>query len=84
MRRESPQDSDLERLVDLLKKYEPEKIILFGSRARGDADAFSDYDVLLIKRTDRFWSGCRRWFPIWWNSAVPLRSWFTLQKNSNR
>lgn len=53
MRREIPQDPDLVRLVELLRKYGPEKIILFGSRARGDADAFSDYDVILIKRTDR-------------------------------
>lgn len=46
-------DPELERLVALLKRYGPQKIILFGSRARGEADDLSDYDVILVKRTDR-------------------------------
>ena len=46
-------DPELGRLVELLKGYDPERIILFGSRARGEADEYSDYDVVLIKRTDR-------------------------------
>ena len=46
-------DPELGRLVELLKGYGPERIILFGSRARGEADEYSDYDVVLIKRTDR-------------------------------
>jgi predicted nucleotidyltransferase len=37
-------DPRLEKLIRLLKRYEPEQIILFGSRARGDADEYSDYD----------------------------------------
>jgi predicted nucleotidyltransferase len=45
-------DPDLNRLVRLLQRYEPEQIILFGSRARGEADEYSDYDVIVIKRTD--------------------------------
>jgi predicted nucleotidyltransferase len=46
-------DPHLENLVRLLKRYEPERIILFGSRARGDADEYSDYDIIVIKRTDK-------------------------------
>jgi predicted nucleotidyltransferase len=46
-------DPLLEKLVSLLKPYDPEKIILFGSRARGEADSYSDYDVVVIKSTDR-------------------------------
>lgn len=45
-------DPDLQRLVDLLRRYDPERIILFGSRARGEADEYSDYDVIVIKRTE--------------------------------
>jgi len=30
----------------------PEKVILFGSRARGDARPNSDFDVLVIKQSD--------------------------------
>lgn len=46
-------DPHLGKLVRLLKRYEPERIILFGSRARGDADEYSDYDIIVIKRTDK-------------------------------
>ncbi len=33
-----------------IDKYEPEKIILFGSSARGDLNPDSDVDLLIIKR----------------------------------
>jgi predicted nucleotidyltransferase len=46
-------DPGLDEIVRLLQSYEPERIILFGSRARGDADEYSDYDVIVIKRTAR-------------------------------
>ncbi len=36
------------RIVDTAQ---PEKIILFGSRARGDARPNSDFDVLVIKQS---------------------------------
>lgn len=45
-------DPYLDKLVNLLMHYEPERIILFGSRARGDADEHSDYDIIVIKYTD--------------------------------
>jgi len=32
----------------LVQRYRPEKIILFGSRARGTAREHSDYDLLVI------------------------------------
>lgn len=37
------------RIVDTVQ---PEKVILFGSQARGDARPNSDYDVLVIKHSD--------------------------------
>ena len=46
-------DPGLEAIVRILLPYEPERIILFGSRARGTADEYSDYDLVVIKRTDR-------------------------------
>ena len=33
--------------------YNPEKIILFGSMARGDADEYSDIDLIVVKETNR-------------------------------
>lgn len=38
-------------LLEDLRAYQPEKIILFGSAARGDADEHSDLDVVLVKET---------------------------------
>jgi uncharacterized protein len=32
----------------LLDAYEPDRVYLFGSKARGDGDADSDYDLLLV------------------------------------
>lgn len=47
------EDSYIPRLVDLLRQYDPDEIILFGSRARGEDDDLSDYDIVVIKKTDR-------------------------------
>lgn len=46
-------ESRIEQLVEALKRYDPEKIVLFGSYARGDLDAHSDLDVVIIKKTDK-------------------------------
>jgi predicted nucleotidyltransferase len=46
-------DSYLNEIVRVLKRYEPERIVLFGSRVRGEADEHSDYDLVVIKLTDR-------------------------------
>jgi excisionase family DNA binding protein len=52
---ESPVERDpvLGKIVErLAEAYEPERIYLFGSSARGDTDASSDYDVLLVVSDD--------------------------------
>ena len=41
----------LKTLLQVLQGYHPQRIILFGSAARGEADADSDLDVLVIKDT---------------------------------
>ena len=41
----------LDVLLQALQPYQPQRIILFGSAARGEADAESDLDVLVIKDT---------------------------------
>ncbi|MDZ7262577.1 MAG: nucleotidyltransferase domain-containing protein [candidate division KSB1 bacterium] len=43
----------LDRVIECLKRYEPEKIILFGSYARGEVDESSDVDFVVIKKTDK-------------------------------
>jgi uncharacterized protein len=36
----------------IVERVHPERILLFGSRARGDAHAYSDYDIMVIMDTD--------------------------------
>jgi len=44
--RDIPQD-----IANLISSYKPRKVIIFGSRARGDSSVESDHDVLIIKET---------------------------------
>ncbi len=44
-------EEKLEMVMAGIRAYKPEKAILFGSYARGDADEFSDLDIIVIKRT---------------------------------
>lgn len=41
----------IREVVKRLESYDPEKIILFGSAARGENDRTSDIDLLIVKRT---------------------------------
>ncbi len=42
----------IRKIVRALRPYDPERVILFGSAARGDADTCSDIDIVVIKETD--------------------------------
>lgn len=45
---------EIRKLVKVIsKKYKPEKIILFGSMARNQADEDSDIDMLIVKKTGK-------------------------------
>jgi predicted nucleotidyltransferase len=46
-------DTKIERVIKCLKRYHPQRIIIFGSGARGDLDEYSDLDFVVIKRTDK-------------------------------
>ena len=48
-----PIDSVVDDIVRrIVATVQPEKVILFGSRARSDARPSSDFDVLVIKESD--------------------------------
>ena|SRR5579859_6916884 len=53
-------DTIVGRIVDA---SDPDKVVLFGSRARGDASGRSDYDLLVIKESSE--PGFRRDVPIY-------------------
>jgi len=42
-----------EVIKEIKKKYRPERIILFGSAARGQTKKWSDADLVIIKNTDK-------------------------------
>jgi predicted nucleotidyltransferase len=44
-------EEPLDALLKALQSYHPQRVILFGPVARGEADAESDLDVLVIKDT---------------------------------
>ncbi len=47
-------DELIQRVVETIRdEYQPEKIIVFGSRVWGDPDDDSDLDVLVIKNTEK-------------------------------
>ncbi len=46
-------ESRVRQVVEDLKPYHSQQVILFGSAARGDADQFSDLDFVVIKATDQ-------------------------------
>lgn len=44
-------EKEIESITEqIIKKYDPEKIILFGSVARGEYDQANDLDFLIIKQ----------------------------------
>lgn len=47
-------NKEVESLVSQIRRrYNPQRIILFGSFARGDYDKYSDIDMLIIKDTNK-------------------------------
>lgn len=55
----------IEEIVSSLREYDPERIILFGSHARRDADEYSDLDLVVIKETEeRFLDRLKRVYEI--------------------
>lgn len=48
--------AEIKRIVEqLVKKYKPEKIILFGSAAQGNLENVNDLDFLIIKENVPFY-----------------------------
>lgn len=53
LKRKQALEAELERVLPLIiEKYQPDKILLFGSLATGEVHEWSDIDLVLIKETD--------------------------------
>ena len=57
MSRKAALEAELVRIVPIIiDKYQPEKIILFGSLATGEVNEWSDIDLAIVKDVDEhFW-----------------------------
>jgi uncharacterized protein len=56
MKRKPPEAQlalQVEKLASAIREFNPEKIILFGSAARGDYTAESDLDVVVVMESDK-------------------------------
>ena len=45
--------TEIDRILESLLAYDPQRIILYGSFARGDYHVGSDLDLIIVKDTDR-------------------------------
>jgi predicted nucleotidyltransferase len=47
-------ERELNRMIEILiRDYQPEKIIVFGSAAQGEFHPWSDLDIVVIKKTTK-------------------------------
>lgn len=54
------------------QKYDAEKIILFGSWARGEGDRYSDVDLIVVVRTNKRFLDRLAGFYEAWSIPVPV------------
>ena len=77
-------EEKLNLIVNDLKCYCPEKIILFGSAVRGDTDRHSDLDIVVIKNTKkRFLERLIEVSKLYGMTYFLWMSLFILQRNLN-
>ncbi|TVR71868.1 MAG: nucleotidyltransferase domain-containing protein [Sphaerobacteraceae bacterium] len=59
------------RLVEL---FEPERIYLFGSQARGDASGDSDYDVMVVvpESDQPSYRRAQKAYSVLWGVGIPV------------
>jgi predicted nucleotidyltransferase len=59
-------------IINTFKPFHPERIVLFGSHARGDADEFSDIDVIIVYRTNKRFMERLEELYLAWNVAKAI------------
>lgn len=61
-------ERNINQVVKILKKINPERIILFGSVAYGEIHPDSDIDICVIKKTKNKWIVQDKIWDLLWNS----------------
>ena len=57
-------------IVSLYKKLNPAKIVLFGSWGRGEADQYSDVDIIIIYETKKRFLDRLKELYLMWNIPI--------------
>lgn len=66
-------EETLNQIIKEISAYEPEKIILYGSAARGEITEESDIDLLVIKKTDKnMFERIGEVFSLWKTRSLPI------------
>jgi len=65
---------EIKKIINrIIKKYKPEKIILFGSFAWGKPDKDSDLDLFIIKNTkEKKLERIYKVYKLLWDKKIPL------------
>lgn len=74
----------LSTLIKQRREYNPQRVILFGSFARGDDHAMSDAGLLIVKETDNPFLARMSELLTWCEYHTPSSRWFTLPKRSSK
>lgn len=64
--------ADTTILIDRLRPYQPQRVMLFGSMAQGNAHQSSDVDIAIIKETDELFYRRARDVRKLLRSRIPL------------
>jgi len=72
----------VQKLIDV---YRPLKIYLFGSRAKGEAEFDSDYDIMLVVPDDSpsCLKSATKAYEIMWGASVPVDILIRTESNFN-
>lgn len=44
---------DIQQIINAIKKYQPQRIIVFGSTLTGGLKSDSDFDIAIVKQTSK-------------------------------
>jgi len=59
-------------IIDTFIPFNPQRILLFGSQARGDADEYSDIDVIIVYPTEKRFLDRLKELYMAWNMPIAI------------
>ena len=66
------QDELKTAILQSFRSFDPERIVLFGSRARGSADEYSDIDLIVVYATEKRFLDRLEELYLAWSLPIPV------------